>query len=297
MLFSKLSSTPRRLAVIGVATCVFLALSATTYGRGRTFRTVEQLWRDVIEKRPGKARAYLHLGTVYLTSTPPRLDEAETMYRRAAALDSTNASVWYHLAEVALSRGRETDAEQLLRAFLARDSHHDKAARWLGSILLSAANAPAAVPLLKKANKRGVGGAGSGRRLCRRGRSLESGEAARGNNCPADSERARIESTWRVVSPVWTRRGGIDRATESANGSSVTAYSLTVCGWAFSRASRAGDAKAMFERAPVVKPGYMLARAALDRLRSGQRPVPSRPQRRFGDISTLKTMTRGYVRA
>ena len=68
----------RALAVVLVA-----GLGILTWSRAHVYRDSETLWRDTLAKNPDSWMVNINLANVLIRTTPPAIDEAEVLYRRA----------------------------------------------------------------------------------------------------------------------------------------------------------------------------------------------------------------------
>jgi protein O-mannosyl-transferase len=142
-----LIASRRRAWVPGV---VVALLGAATFARGTTYRDEENLWRDVVLKRPDNPRGYNNLAAALLDRNPPRTVEAEALLRHAIALDSTYLDPWNTLAEIDVRRGQLSDARALLERALAIDSNYVEGGEQLGNILVRQGQPEAAIPILER---------------------------------------------------------------------------------------------------------------------------------------------------
>ena len=75
-----------------------LALGSVTIARNQTYQTEIGIWEDVVAKRPGNARAWTILGTLY--ERADRLSEAQATLEHAVQLDPRNAEAQNNLGDV-----------------------------------------------------------------------------------------------------------------------------------------------------------------------------------------------------
>lgn len=146
-----LDSRIRRYGAFLVASLCAL-LAAITFERSNTFANPEALWRQDVRVWPQNARGYNNLGSI-IGEQPSRFAEAEAMFGRAIALDSTMASAWIDLAYVHTREGRLSDAETELRHVLTIDDHanHRIAVERYGRTLLGMGELDRAIPFLQRA--------------------------------------------------------------------------------------------------------------------------------------------------
>jgi tetratricopeptide (TPR) repeat protein len=93
-----------------VETTVFLAIILTalvlagiTYSRNKVWNDKIVLWQDVVNKSPGKARAYFSLGKAYFDKG--FMDESITEYRNAIKINPSNADVYDNLGSAYFAKG------------------------------------------------------------------------------------------------------------------------------------------------------------------------------------------------
>ncbi len=105
---------------LGLVTCA--ALAALTADRAQAWSSAEALWRDAVEKSPGKARPHLNLGVALVAKG--RLEEGLAAFRRAAALDQGRAVpdelLLTNVVDTLAALGRIDEARDELTAALAR---------------------------------------------------------------------------------------------------------------------------------------------------------------------------------
>lgn len=83
-------------AMLTACSILAAALLAATLLRNDTYRSADDVWRSVVESRPGNERAHNNLGFI-LASEPGRHDEAVAQYRQAIALDPAYAQAHLNL--------------------------------------------------------------------------------------------------------------------------------------------------------------------------------------------------------
>lgn len=137
-------------ALLVTGLCVLLA--AVTFKRSVTYANPEALWRQDVTAWPQNARGFTNLGQL-LSEQPPRFAEAESLFNKAIALDSTLTTAWIDLAYVKTREGRLSDAESdLHHALTMRDpANHGIAVERYGRLLLGLGELPRAIPLLERA--------------------------------------------------------------------------------------------------------------------------------------------------
>ena len=127
-----------------------VALAAATFRRSRLYADPQALWRDAVANAPANPRAYDNLASTLFFLDPPPLDEAEALYSRAIALDSTYLHAWPGLASVAIDRGHFDTAEWILEHALTIDPNYSDAVDHLGRLLLREGKADKALPYLAR---------------------------------------------------------------------------------------------------------------------------------------------------
>jgi tetratricopeptide (TPR) repeat protein len=130
-----LRSRPR--LFVGASGVVAALLLALTARRSTLYANPEALWRDALAKQPGNPRAYDNLAAVIYKKDRGRAAEAESLWSRAVALDSTYMPPWSNLAQVRVDEGRPTDARALLEHALRINPDYVDATRRIGGLLAS----------------------------------------------------------------------------------------------------------------------------------------------------------------
>ncbi len=125
-------------------------LALVTFQRSRLYADPQALWRDAVANAPANPRAYDNLASTLFFVDPPRLDEAEALYSRAIALDSTYLHAWPGLASVAMDRGKFDTAEWILEHVLTIDPNYSDAIDHLGRLLLREGKPDRALPYLAR---------------------------------------------------------------------------------------------------------------------------------------------------
>ncbi len=121
-----------------------------TFQRSRLFTSPQALWRNAVANAPNNPRAYDNLASTLFFLDPPPLDEAEALYSRAIALDSSYLHAWPGLASVAIDRGRFDTAEWILEHVLTIDPNYSDAVDHLGRLLLREGKPDRALPYLTR---------------------------------------------------------------------------------------------------------------------------------------------------
>jgi tetratricopeptide (TPR) repeat protein len=112
--------------------CVVLALAAAAYARNEVWRDELTLWRDVVAKSPGKARAYQSLGNAYLKRGA--LDMAAVTLEQASVLDPLSAEIYNLRGHLAVEQDRLDLAEELFRKAITVLPEYAEAYNNLGTV-------------------------------------------------------------------------------------------------------------------------------------------------------------------
>jgi len=96
-----------------------IALLATTVTRNVRYDNEIDIWRDVLSKRPGNARAYNNLG--YLLEKAGDAAGAEQQYRNGIEVDPRFDSPYVNLANVLFRKGTVSEAIEYYRKAIALD--------------------------------------------------------------------------------------------------------------------------------------------------------------------------------
>jgi tetratricopeptide (TPR) repeat protein len=150
-LYRRLTSraVPQRWFVwVAAGVCGVLAL--VTFARSTTYASSLALWRDTVRKAPTNPRAYHNLAAELIRQDEPRLAEAETLFRRAVALDSTYVEAYTGLATIAINLNNQARAESLLTRVLALDPGNADATQVLGRMYLRAGEPARALPYFEQ---------------------------------------------------------------------------------------------------------------------------------------------------
>jgi len=90
-------------AIVASLAIIIVLLTSATYARNAIWKYDLSLWKDVVNKSPGKARAYNNLGFAY--KNQGRIDEAIEHYETAIKLKLTGADVHNNLGNAYASKG------------------------------------------------------------------------------------------------------------------------------------------------------------------------------------------------
>ncbi len=139
-------------AAQGVAATLVALLAVMSFVRSELYRSPEAVWRDSIAKLPTNARAWNNLGFVLIHRAPPAWTPADSLFRRAVALDSAYATAWFNLAAAADHRHDEDAARTDLEHVITLAPRDQQALSELGSLFLAAGDAIHALPYLERAD-------------------------------------------------------------------------------------------------------------------------------------------------
>jgi len=135
-----------RVAVAAIA----LMLAGGTFARSRVYASADALWRDATIQVPSNPRALTNLAATMFYVTPPKLSDAEALYRNAIAVDSTYVQAWTGLASTLVDLGRPDEAVFVLQRAIKIDPEYLDAIGQLGSLLLRRGDAEHAAPYLEQ---------------------------------------------------------------------------------------------------------------------------------------------------
>jgi tetratricopeptide (TPR) repeat protein len=138
----------RRALLIGGG-LLALGLGVGTFARNQTYRSEIGIWEDTVAKRPGNARAWTILGTLY--ERADRLPEARASLEHAVQVDPRNAEAWSNLGNVWLKLREWDQAIDCYRQALVLKPAHAQILSNLGMTLKEAGRIPEAVVQLEAA--------------------------------------------------------------------------------------------------------------------------------------------------
>ncbi|HEY2165493.1 MAG TPA: tetratricopeptide repeat protein, partial [Gemmatimonadaceae bacterium] len=128
-----LRSRPR--LFVGASAAVAALLLVVTVRRSTLYANPEGLWRDALAKQPDNPRAYDNLAAVIYKKDRGRVGEADSLWTRSIALDSTYMPAWSNLAQVRVDQGRGAEARALLEHAVRINPDYVDATRRLGGLL------------------------------------------------------------------------------------------------------------------------------------------------------------------
>lgn len=138
----------RALAWVTAVVAAFLAL--LTFRRSALYASPEALWRDALMKAPGNPRAYDNLAAVIYEKDRARVAEADSLWTRALAVDSTYMSAWSNLAQIRVDAGRTAEAQALLERALRINPDYVDATRRLGALLATQGDSGRSIAYLER---------------------------------------------------------------------------------------------------------------------------------------------------
>lgn len=260
----------RRSELIGVGALAFV-LGVATYVRGLTYGSAERLYRDVVAKAPGNARAYVALGTAMFESTTPRFEEATATVRQATVVDSTYAVGWHALGVLQFAQGQMREATQSFERVLRLEPDQMDATRGMARALLALGEIDAAIPYVVR-----LGGSDAdvlwslGSFLVARGRGPEAIryiEPLASRNPPAVGIA--------LLSAAYAQSARVSDAVQAAQAATAragdTARVFEIAGRAMLIARRPRDAEAYLRRALALDPTSVSVQRALDQFGSQRR--------------------------
>ena len=87
-----------------------LALAASSFGRSRVWQSEESLWRDTVEKSPGKARPKLQFARALAEKGPAATEERLALLRQAREIAPGNPEVALEIGVFQLQTGSPAEA-------------------------------------------------------------------------------------------------------------------------------------------------------------------------------------------
>lgn len=135
--------------VLAGSLLLFLALGTATWRRNELWESPVRLWRDSVEKSPGKARPHYNLGTSLNDSGAP--GAARSHLGMAVTLQPDFADAWQNLAVAHASLGAFPEAIAAYRKALQLDPDLWRAHNGLGVALMSLGRVDEAVASYREA--------------------------------------------------------------------------------------------------------------------------------------------------
>jgi Flp pilus assembly protein TadD len=142
------SASPRWLVVAGVGAVSVLAVA--TGRRSHTYASAEALWRSAVTVMPENPRALSNLGWALLRTEHPRLAEAESVFTKAMAIDSTCHFGCLQYATVLARAGQLAEAEGVMRRAVEADPGNVIPMRALARVQLRQREYSQAIPELEQ---------------------------------------------------------------------------------------------------------------------------------------------------
>lgn len=139
----------RKWAAVAVLSVLSLGWAGWTWQRSQVWSDAVVLWRDCVEKSPGKARPYNNLGSAL--SERDRLEEAAANFIRAIELRPAYGDAHYNLGYVLVRMGRLDEGVQQLREAVRLEPENYMAHNNLGAAYLLQENYAEAIRHFQKA--------------------------------------------------------------------------------------------------------------------------------------------------
>jgi tetratricopeptide (TPR) repeat protein len=136
---------------MGAAMMLAAILGVVTFQRGEAYNDPESLWRESAAAVPDNARAYDNLAFLLLTRHNDRRTEADTLLRRAMAVDTTYLPAWINLAAIRAAEEKDGEAISLLTYVLRRQPDNFLANQHMGIVLIHAGRPAEAAPYFARA--------------------------------------------------------------------------------------------------------------------------------------------------
>jgi protein O-mannosyl-transferase len=132
---AQLRQSVGRSATVVVVGALAIVLGGLSYARNMQYWSDEEIWRDVVEKRPANPRARLNYGIDLYEAG--RLPEAERELREAVRLKDTSAAAHANLGPVLCALGKTDEGIWHLERALALDPEYTTAHGNLGEAYAS----------------------------------------------------------------------------------------------------------------------------------------------------------------
>ncbi|MDB4873695.1 MAG: hypothetical protein JWM41_141 [Gemmatimonadetes bacterium] len=140
----------RRYVALAGLVVLLASLTAASHRRSSMYLDLDALWRDAIERYPLNARAYDNLAAVRMRENPPRLSSADSLLRRAMAVDPAYAPARIRSAAIAMEQHRLRDAEDLLGQALRLHPADSAATDKMGKVQLALGRPDRALPYVRQ---------------------------------------------------------------------------------------------------------------------------------------------------
>ena len=144
--FASISARRFVTSFFGIAAILAIATGMRSY----EYANPELLWRGVVRHVPGNPRGYTNLGSALLRESPPNVSAADSMFRRAMAIDTTCHFGCAPLAKLLAARGDTAEAEQLFERTLHFDPGNAPVERRYALFLMQRGSFDRAVPHLQR---------------------------------------------------------------------------------------------------------------------------------------------------
>jgi tetratricopeptide (TPR) repeat protein len=257
---------PARWLFVGLA----IMLGFASYDRNALYRSSLALWQDTVAKRPDNARAYYTIGLIHQQAG--RDSEAEAAYERSLQLDPTRGEAATNLGQVQRQLGKIDEAEATLTAALrsSKDAGRAVVLNNLADIILIRPGREAeAVERLQEAVRLDPDAVGARYNLAmtldRTGRASE----ALPHFHAAVSARPDDVQLRGNYANALMETGEVDKAVaefQAVVRLQPSAGAFNNLGVAQAMSGRTAEARASFERALEIDPGYQQVRDNLARV-------------------------------
>lgn len=140
----------RQRVVVWATAIVAAFLLLLTFRRSALYANPEALWRDAVTKAPSNPRAYDNLASVIYQQDRARMPEADSLWTRALAIDSTYMPAWSNLAQIRVDAGRIGDARALLEHAIRIRPEYVDATQRLGGLLATEGDSTQSIVYLER---------------------------------------------------------------------------------------------------------------------------------------------------
>ena len=134
-------------AALGCAAIVLVAMSAR---RSAMYRSPLVLWMDAARRVPTNARAFDNAGASLLRADSTSFGQADALFLRALAIDSTYLDSWIRRAAIAMKQNRLRDAESMYLRALRISPNDSVATSRITKLYLAAGQPSLAIPYMKR---------------------------------------------------------------------------------------------------------------------------------------------------
>lgn len=155
-LWDRETKSASRIILSTITAVILVVLGLLASRQLEHWKNSETLWTYVLKNGSPSVEymdGYINLEQAYLKAG--KYDEAEQVFKRAVAIDSTGADAYFNMGYVWYYRGQLDSAMSLFRKTVRLDSMYAEAYYNIGVINIAMKNQPAAVDSLKKAARLG----------------------------------------------------------------------------------------------------------------------------------------------